>query len=514
MTTPALALAPEPDTGPGAGAITGDLLTEVLQLAASDQFRRWESQLQGTGHCSAPIRLAGRVEAIDRATGHARPMYDTAAEPGGVLLVACGNRREHVCPSCSQVYKRDARQLIRAGLTGGKGIPGTVAGHPCVFATLTAPSFGPVHAARTGRRGQLLPCRPRRDYRHRRCPHGRDISCPRTHRDGDPLLGQPLCPRCYDYTGHVLFNALAPELWRRFTIYLPRRLAALAGITRTQLRDETRARFVKVAEYQARGIIHYHAVIRLDHARGEHQPPPPRYDTALLAEAIGQAAAAVSCDTVAVLAAAIRRARGPGAADPVIDPGLGRILRFGTQADTRPIRATGDLPATGQALPAPAVANYIAKYATKATGTPGMPDRPLRGPAAINALRCTAHYKQLITTCWDLARHPDAAPLALNRWTHMLGYGGHFLTKSRAYSVTFGQLRNARTDYQRTQRHPEGEKDPWGRDLDHRTVLIEATWAYTGTGHATTAERALALAAAARAREHHQAAADYAPRTA
>ncbi|MGO9298283.1 MAG: replication initiator, partial [Streptosporangiaceae bacterium] len=42
--------------------------------------------------------------------------------------------------TCSAVYKRDARQLVRAGLTGGKGIPETVASHPCVFATFTAPS--------------------------------------------------------------------------------------------------------------------------------------------------------------------------------------------------------------------------------------------------------------------------------------------------------------------------------------------------------------------------------------
>ena len=49
------------------------------------------------------------------------------------------------------------------------------------------------------------------------------------------------------------------------------------------------------------------------------------------------------------------------------------------------------------------------------------------------------------------------------QWAHMLGYGGHFLTKSRRYSVTFGQLRSARTDHRRAQRHPDGERDPWGR---------------------------------------------------
>jgi hypothetical protein len=84
----------------------------------------------------------------------------------------------------------------------------------------------------------------------------------------------------------------------------------------------------------------------------------------------------------------------------------------------------------------------------------------------------------------------------------MLGYRGHFLTKSHRYSVTFTQLRQARTTHRRAQRYPDGEKDPWGRDLDERTVLLMAAWHYAGTGHATTAERQLALAAAARAREH------------
>ena len=88
-------------------------------------FRAWERQLATTGTCSHPIRLTGRIEAIDRTTGETAPVYDTAAEPGGVLHVACGNRRETVCPACSAVYKRDARQLVRAGLAGGKGVPET-----------------------------------------------------------------------------------------------------------------------------------------------------------------------------------------------------------------------------------------------------------------------------------------------------------------------------------------------------------------------------------------------------
>jgi hypothetical protein len=36
--------------------------------------------------CTRPVRLAGRIDAIDLATGEVRPMYDTGDEPGGVML--------------------------------------------------------------------------------------------------------------------------------------------------------------------------------------------------------------------------------------------------------------------------------------------------------------------------------------------------------------------------------------------------------------------------------------------
>ena len=75
----------------------------------------------------------------------------------------------------------------------------------------------------------------------------------------------------------------------------------------------------------------------------------------------------------------------------------------------------------------------------------------------------------------------------------MLGFRGHFLTKSQRYSATFGQLRSARTAYRHQQRHPDGDKDPWGRDLDEHAVLVISAWRNAGTGHATTAERQMAL---------------------
>ena len=132
-----------------------------------------------------------------------------------------------------------------------------------------------------------------------------------------------------------------------------------------------------------------------------------------------------------------------------------------------------------------------------------MPDTRIRHASEITGLRCSAHYRAMIITAWDLGARQATGDPRFRQWAHMLGYGGHFLTKSRRYSVTFGQLRAARTSYRRTQRHPDGERDPWGRPLDEAVVLVLSTWTYAGTGNATTADIQLALASAARAREHH-----------
>jgi hypothetical protein len=463
------ALDPEPPFGSGSGADADDT-TATTRV----DFRRWEREFAADSGCSHPIQLRSRTDMIDLATGELAPLYGSAA-------TACGNRREAVCPACSAVYKRDARQLVRAGLAGGKGIPETITTHPCVFATLTAPSFGPVHSRRM--RGKtVLPCRPRRDANARRCPHGRDISCPTRHAEADPRLGQPICPACYDYETAVLFNAYAGDLWRRFVTYLPRHLARLAGVTQKTLRAQLRIRFVKVAEYQARGVVHFHAVIRLDAAGEDYQPPAAPYAADLLCDAIGQAAAAVRI--------AVDR------------DGQAVTLGFGPQTDRRVIRHGADLPGTGQALNGQAVANYIAKYATKTVSGHGVPSARIRCEADIERLRCPAHYRAMITAAWQLGDTCHGA--RFRAWAHMLGYGGHFLTKSRRYSVTFGQLRQARADHRRATRPPAAGRDAWDRPLDETVVLVLPTiWTYGGTGlNPTTPIAELAAASAARAREH------------
>ena len=222
-------------------------------------------------------------------------------------------------------------------------------------------------------------------------------------------------------------------------------------------------------------------VIRLDAPGDDYQPPPARYTADLLCDAIGQAAAAV----ILTISPA-----GPAIA-----------LAFGAQTDTRVIHRD-TIARSGQPLDGQAVANYIAKYATKTLSVPGLPDQRLRHLVDIEYLRCSAHYRRMITTVWQLGGKRQTGDPWFRQWAHMLGYGGHFLTKSRRYSVTFGQLRAARVDHRREQNHPGGERDPWGRPVEETTVLVIKTWTYAGTGYTAAAEAELALASAARAREH------------
>src|SRR6185295_19046133 len=95
-----------------------------------------------------------------------------------------------------------------------------------------------------------------------------------------------------------------------------------------------------------------------------------------------------------------------------------------------------------------ALAAYIAKYATKGTGAHEGADRPIRDIAHVAHLRLPDHHRCMITTAWELGSRPDYAGLQLRRWAHMLGFRGHFLTKSRRYSTTFGAIRTERRTHQ------------------------------------------------------------------
>ena len=84
------------------------------------------------------------------------------------------------------------------------------------------------------------------------------------HTPGDELVGAPLCPECYDTASAVVWQWWAPELWRRFTIALRRALARTLGVAESRLGEVASVQYAKVAEYQQRGLVHFHALIRLD----------------------------------------------------------------------------------------------------------------------------------------------------------------------------------------------------------------------------------------------------------
>ncbi|MFB7245474.1 replication initiator protein RepSA [Streptomyces populi] len=424
---------------PQAASVGVDPLTlaDLLRVANAPGFDRWQEQIKRTGGCAHPIRLQGQTVTRDRATGDVLYSYSTENEPGGMLRVACGNRRASRCPACAWTYAGDTYHLIRAGITGdvNKGVPAVVQDHPRVFATLTAPSFGPVH-----NRPDAGCCR-----------------CGSSHAESDPALGTALDPGRYDYAGAVLFNNFAGDLWRRFTIYLRREIAARAGLSQTAMTEVCRVSFGKVAEFQKRGSVHFHAVVRLDGPDGPDATPPAWATVALLDDAIKAAAGRVFV--------------------PVAASGdfPARTLRWGSQVDVQPIGALGHEELTEQA-----VASYVAKYATKAAETTGTVDQRIGELSELDKLPLPAHTRRLIEACWDLdGAYPERM---LARWAHMLGFRGHFSTKSRRYSTTLGALRQVRADYRaRQERRERGLSE----DLDDSegSTLVLAHWIYAGQGH-------------------------------
>ncbi|MFG3262329.1 replication initiator [Streptomyces bobili] len=416
-------------------------MAELSTLASLGTLPELARQLSGLGGCTHPVRLDGhRTEYdIDTRTGEIGSVLhhlDSTALPAGHLLVRCNNRRATRCAACAEVYRRDTFHLITAGLRGGKGTPDQVATHPRVFATFTAPGFGPVHNRRTDGR----PCR-----------------CGTHHDQDDDVLGTPLDPDRYDYEAAVLWNAHAGALWRRFSIYLRREVAKRAGLTQRTFRDHARISFAKVAEYQKRGAVHFHAVIRLDGPEGGDTPPPHWATAELLTDAVHAAATAARID------------------GPVVD-GRAHTFAFGRQLDVRTIRSA-DFDG-GQELTERAVAAYIAKYATKGAETAtGALDRPLKFAAELAQLDISDHARRLIRTAWALGARKDLEHLRLRAWAHMLGFRGHFSTKSRRYSTTLGALRTARAEWRRAQAAANGPET--------ETTYVLAHWVFAGTGLST-----------------------------
>ncbi|RZU74910.1 hypothetical protein EV384_3402 [Micromonospora kangleipakensis] len=390
------------------------------------------------------------------------------------------------------------------------------------------------------------------------CQHGRPAVCWARHEPGDQVLGQPLCLDCYDHDHQVVWNLFSGELWHRTKQAAERWLAKLArrrGIPRvevvtapgnTRKVPPVRLSHGKAAEFQARGAVHFHALVRLDGIDPTEPtavvPPPPGFTVTDLEDALRAAVAQVAFTT-------------PGHPDRP----EGWPIAWGEQVDIRPISLTGRGEVTDSM-----VAGYLAKYATKSTEVTGHRSVRLDADSIGDYADPDGdHAARLIDACWRLGRPtttprplldrprdhrlrpgfvdrwecPDcgthtryatcpvcvaqrqaildaqptkpatANPYArLRRWAHMLGFGGHFLTKARRYSVTFQLLRDTRVSFRRHEDQDQGAGEHI-KAVDHLddTTLIVGTLTFAGVGWHTTGDALLANTAAALARTRHAA---------
>nr|WP_281157521.1 replication initiator [Streptomyces sp. HYC2] len=248
----------------------------------------------------------------------------------------------------------------------------------------------------------------------------------------------------------MLWHAHASKLWDRFVIDVRRRLASSVGLVQSRFAAHARLSFARVAEYQKRAAVHVHTVVRLDGPDGPADEPPAWGTANLLIDAVRASARRVLVRTP-------------------YSPAVGELaLRWGAQVDARPLRADGDGPDDD------AVAAYVAKYVTKGASETGAgTDHPLTTWADIESAPVSGHVRALMRVCWRLGGLPEYAPLRLRDWAHTLGYRGHILTKSRAYSTTYAALRAERA-------HHVGH-------ADIPDTVTERHWRYVGSGHTSGA---------------------------
>ena len=175
------------------------------------------------GECTRPVSLV--VTRADTYTGELSNL--AYSKP-------CGSRLADKCPHCSNVYRRDAITVLQSGLKGAEN--STI---PFTFITFTAPGaevFGPTHqrVVQSGKSGKSFV---------RKC------GCRQVHEAGDEAIGTPLHPNTYRFDRAADFNAHASRL---LTVTM-QRLGRVVG---------RKLSYVRVAEFQTRGLIHFHVIVK------------------------------------------------------------------------------------------------------------------------------------------------------------------------------------------------------------------------------------------------------------
>jgi hypothetical protein len=350
--------------------------------------------------CSRPISLT--MTRADTRTGEL-----TTHE----YLKPCGSRLAEKCPHCSEVYRRDAIGVLRAGLQTIEN-----ATIPFTFITFTAPGakvFGPTHqrvvTVSNGQRTRVRKC-----------------GCGKVHPEADALIGTPLDPETYSYGMAADFNAHASRL---FAVTM-QRLGRVVG---------HKLVYARVAEFQTRGLIHYHVIVK-----------------GLVTERNVQTVVRGGTDPRIV---EDNKARGPGTGqrrrNVEVKAARHGQWTWGEQVDVQYVLPGGKF----------GVGAYLVKllgYAVKGTDTSAHGPRNHRGKMQSAALR-TCECKMddqgrkrdcTVGSCVMPDGHTlyQSAPserfcrrhqLAYNGW----GFRGHVLAFSRAWGMTFKEVRAKRTNF-------------------------------------------------------------------
>jgi len=129
------------------------------------------------------------------------------------------------------------------------------------------------------------------------------------------------------------------------------------------------------------------------------------------------------------------------------------------------------------------VAAYVTKYAGKASHeqiTTRHSD-----PEQWRQRGVPDHLVQLAAATLRLSERAGLG--GLGRWVHMLGFRGHFVTKSRGYSTTLGELRAARAIHRANQDNPSDDTE-----VDGEPIAVRSVWQYIGSGYLNPGDAMLA----------------------
>ena len=256
-----------------------DAIAELAQLAVRPAFAtspgiavrsaaEWRevlAEVDQAGLCAHPIRLRGLT--LDRSSGE--------LVEGGLVVAVQGPASRRLPVVLPPLPGRRLAAGGRRASGAARGSAPSVVGHPQLFVTLTAPSFGPVH------RGDVSDDATRRcadlDGVPRLCPHGELAVVHAPPRRATTLRSASRCARSASTTGgRCCGTPTCLGLWDRTSHRLYREVAQAAGLSTTELRSVARLSYMKVVEFQRRGLVHLHVVVRADGGAGpsEHAATP------------------------------------------------------------------------------------------------------------------------------------------------------------------------------------------------------------------------------------------------